>query len=132
MRTSLIRVVSGAALAATAVFTLAGTASAATPAAKAHTTLSIVESKGTIKSGQKDLVTGVLKSGKTGLAKEVVILDRVSGKKLIRVSAKLTGKGGVASFVVSPKATTKYEIVFSDTKKLDAAHSGVVTVVVKK
>lgn len=132
MRTSLTRVASGAVLAATAVFALAGAASAATPAAKAHTTLSIAESKTTIKAGQKDVVSGTLAVGKKGLAKEVVILDRVAGKKLVPVSAQLTGKAGKVAFVVKPKATTKYELVFRGTTKLAATHSGVVTAVVKK
>jgi F0F1-type ATP synthase alpha subunit len=132
MRSSLTRAVAGVAIASAAIFAVASSASAATTVAKAHTTLSIVESKSTIKAGQKDLVAGTLKAGKTGLAKEIVLLDRVSGKKLIPVAVELTGKAGNASFTVAPKTTTKYELVFLGTKKLAASHSGVVTVVVKK
>jgi hypothetical protein len=132
MRTSLTRVVAGAAIVSAAVFGVASGAGAATTAAKTHTTLSIVQSKNTIKVGQSDSVSGTLKAGKTGLAKEVVVLDRISGKKLIPLAVHLTGKGGNVSFTVKPKVTTKYELVFSGTKKLAATHSGVVTTVVKK
>jgi hypothetical protein len=132
MRTSLTRAFTGAAVAAAAVVTLAGSASAAVPAAKAHTTLSIVEQRSTITRGQKDTVSGTLLAGKKPAAKEIVLLDRVVGHKLIRVNVELTSKTGSVSFVVKPTATTKYELVFSGTNKLAASHSGVVTTVVKK
>lgn len=134
MRTSFTRVAAGIAIAAAAVLTVAGTASAATasPAAKAHTTLSIVESRTWIKAGQKDVISGDLRTGKVPVAGKVVVLDRIVGKKLIPVQFDLTGKAGRVHFVVRPKVTARYMLVFPGTKKLHATHSGVVTVVVKK
>jgi hypothetical protein len=132
MRAPLTRAVSGVAIATAAVLALAVPASAKTvPPAKVHTTLSIVEAKSTIVRGQKDLVSGTLKAGKKAAAKEVVFLDRVAGRKLIPVRAELTSKVGRVSFVVEPKVTTRYELVFRGTKRLAASHSGVVTTVVK-
>lgn len=128
MRTSLIRAASSAAVAAVASLALVGTANAAPVHEKVHTTLSIVAFRNVIKAGHKDVVGGALRAGKHGLAKEVVILDRVVGGKLEPVNVELTNKHGVVAFIVRPKATTKYELVFKGTKKLAGTHSGVVTV----
>jgi len=111
---------------------VAGTASAGTTApVKAHTTLSIVAARNKIKAGQKDAVGGTLLAGKTPLAGKIIILDRVEGKKLVPVQDGLTGKAGRVRFIVAPKTTAKYELVFLGTKKLAATHSGVVTIIVK-
>jgi hypothetical protein len=133
MRTSMTRAFTGAAIAGAAVVALAGSAGATTvPAAKEHTTLSIVEQRSTITRGQKDTVSGALLADKKPAAKEIVLLDRVAGRTLVRVNVALTSKTGSVSFVVKPTVTTKYELVFQGTSKLAASHSGVVTTVVKK
>jgi len=109
MRRFLTRAAVGTAIAAAAVLTVAGTAGAAAkPAAKAPTTLSIVEAKTSIKPGQTDVIGGTLKSGKSPLAGKIIILDRVVGKKLVPVKDAVTGKAGNAAFVVKPKATARY------------------------
>jgi len=133
MRTSLTRVAAGTAIAAAAVLTVAGTASAATgsPAAKAPTALSIAEAKATIKAGQKDVVGGFLRSGKAPLAGQVVWLDQVAGSSVKPVQQGQTARNGGVEFTVAPKSTTRYVLVFAGGKKLAATHSGVVTVVVK-
>jgi hypothetical protein len=130
MRTYLTRVASSAAVAAVAALALAGPANA-TPVpvpAKAHTTLSIVEFRNVIKAGQKDVVGGTLRSHGTGLAREVVLLDRLVGGKFVPWKVQLTNKAGRVAFTVSPGVTARYELVFRGTEKLAHTHSGIVTV----
>lgn len=132
MRASLIRAASSAAVAAVAALALAGAANAAVVHKvvhkKVHTTLSIVEFRNVIKAGQKDVVSGALRAGRIGLAKEAVILDRVVGGKLVPVNVELTNKAGTVAFIVRPRVTTRYQLVFEGTKGLARTHSGVVTV----
>lgn len=140
MRTYLNRMASGAAVAAVAALALAGPANASTvpgPApvpvlAKAHTTLSIVESKTAIRAGHRDVISGDLREGtfghEVGRAKEVVFLDRWYGKKLVEVRVGLTNKNGRVWFTVSPKVTARYVLVFKGAEHLARTHSGVVTV----
>jgi hypothetical protein len=128
MRKSLTRAVAGAAAATAVTLALTGTANATVVPAKLHTTLSIVELRNVIKAGQKDVVSGVLRAGRFGLPREVVVLDRLVGGKFVPVQAGLTNKAGAVGFVVKPKVTARYELVFPGTKKLARTHSGVVTV----
>ena len=134
MRISLTRAIAGTAIAAVAALTVAGTASAATSTtpAKAPTTLSLVEAKGKIIVGQKDVLTGTLLSGKTPVVKKVVELYRwgVNAKRWIPVEVDLTGKYGHVFFTVRPAATTKYELVFHGNAKFAASRSNLATVVV--
>jgi hypothetical protein len=136
MRKYLTRVASSAAVAAVAALSLAGPANASPVPAKTHTTLSIVEYKTHIVAGHRDYIGGTLRAGAlghaTGRAREVVLLDRFYGKKLVPVRAGLTNWAGHISFTVSPDVTARYELVFRGTGKLDRTHSGVVTVKVIK
>jgi hypothetical protein len=129
MRTSLTRAVSGLAVAAAAMLTLAGPANAA-PAhlVRAHTTLSIVESRNVIKAGHKDVISGRLASRGIGLSKHVVYLDRLVGKKFVPVRVGLTGARGGISFSVWPDVTARYELVYHGNTVFAPTHSGVVTV----
>ncbi len=129
MRTSLTRAAAGAAVAAATVLALAGPAYATpTPAsARAHTTLSIVESKSVIKDGQTAVVRGRLAHGKTGEGAETVYLDHWAGKTLVLVRTGLTNASGVVAFTVEPGVTSRYELVFKGTTTLAPSHSGVVT-----
>jgi hypothetical protein len=125
--------VSVAAVTAAAGLAIAGTAIASSPAARPQptprpTTLAIDGAKTVIKLGQKDIITGRLMTGKKGLGKEMVILDRVQGTKLVPVRADLTNSAGNVLFKVRPKVTTQYELVFAGTAKLAASHSKVITV----
>jgi hypothetical protein len=132
MRTSLTRAVSGVAVAAAAVLTLAGPANAA-PAhvVRVHTTLSIVESRNVIKAGQRDVIGGRLASRGIGLGKHVVYLDRWTGKKFVAVQAEVTGPKGGVSFTVRPGVTARYELVYRGNAVYAPTHSGIVTVKVK-
>jgi 5-hydroxyisourate hydrolase-like protein (transthyretin family) len=132
MRTSMTRTIVGAAVAAAAVVALAGSAGATTtpPPAKAPTTLSIAERSGTIIQGQKNTVSGTLLAATKPVAKQIVLLDRVVGTKLVRANVQLTSKAGKVSFTVKPAVTTKYELRFLGSNTLAASHSGVVTTVV--
>jgi flagellar capping protein FliD len=121
MRTStLTRAATVATVAAAASLAAAGTASAVTPVVAAKTVLTA--------SASKDVITGTLTAGKKDLAKEVVTLEAVSGKKLIAVGKAVTSKAGKVTFTVKPKATTKYELVFKGAKGLAGSASKVVTI----
>jgi hypothetical protein len=127
MRKSLTRALAGTAIAATAVLTAAGTASATTPA---PTTLSISASATTITVGQHDTISGALLSGTTPVANKVVLLDKVVGTTLVFVDARHTGALGKVNFVVVPKATVTYELVFRGTAAFAASNSTPLTVTV--
>jgi hypothetical protein len=134
MRTTLTRLLAGTAVAATAVLTVAGTASATTPPPKAPTTLSIVLARNTITVGQKDTVGGTLASKGTPLPGRTIQLDRwlPAVKKWSAFEEKKTGvKGGVA-FVVAPVVTTSYRLVFLGGPNYKYTHSGSVTARVVK
>ncbi len=131
MRSTLTRVLAGTAIAATAVLTAAGTASATTPP-KAPTTLSIVTSRTTITVGQTVVVSGVLKSGSTPLAFKPVVLERFFNKKWTAVAAKITSKAGAVSFPRKPPVgTVSFKLVYFGNAKYAATRSAVATVVVK-
>ena len=103
-----------------------------TPAVKLPTTLSIVESKTSIHPGGRDTISGTLMSGIKPLAGKVIWLYRVTLKgKLIAVQVELTGPAGRVHFVVRPKVTAAYALVFKGTAKYAATHSGIVIVIVK-
>ena len=133
MRSTLTRILIGAAIAATAVGGAVGTAGAAGATTKTHTTLSIVESRSTITAGQSDNISGTLRAGKAPTNKKTIELKRwnVHLKKWVLLQANLTGKNGFVRFTVSPSFTSRYELVFPGTKTLAYSHSGVVTVHVK-
>jgi hypothetical protein len=102
------------------------------PVSRAHTTLSIVESRNHIKAGQADLISGRLASRGIGLGQHVVYLDRIAGKSLVAVQAEVTGPHGGVSFTVRPDVTARYELVYRGNATFDPTHSGIVTVRVIK
>jgi hypothetical protein len=128
MRSSITRAAAGAAVAAATVLALAGPASAATANPRVHTTLSIVESKNVINAGKTDKISGRLAAKGVGLAGKTVYLDRVSGKTLVAVQARLTGPAGGVAFTVSPGVTARYELVYLGNSVYGPTHSGIVTV----
>lgn len=134
MRISLTRVVAVAAIASAAVLPLASTAGAATTVTKAPTTLSITESKATIVPGHADVISSVLRSGKTMLAKRTVDLYRYDATAMawVLAGASPTGKSGRVSFTVKPARTTEYLLEFHGSKTLAASRSGMARVVVAK
>ena len=77
-----------------------------------------------------DAVTGVLSSGRTGLARETVALEARTGVKprwkVIAIGS--TGTGGAITFdVVAPKAKTQFKYVFAGDASYRASHSNVIT-----
>jgi hypothetical protein len=132
MRTSLTRVLAGVALAATAVVAAAGTAGATTTP-KTPTDLSIVATKSTITVGQWDTIAGTLRAKGAAEGNKVVELYRwnYKHKKWELTRATLTNKAGTAKFTFKPAFTDKWELIYHGNAKLAAAHSGVVTIVVK-
>jgi hypothetical protein len=135
-RSLLIRTAAVATAAAAASLAIAGLAGASSPPAPKPTTpkpttLAIDEAKKVIKLGQKDIITGRLMAGKRGIGDQTVVLDTVNGTTLTEVKAKVTNSGGNVLFMVRPKVTTQYELVFAGTSKLAASDSKVITVTVR-
>jgi hypothetical protein len=134
MRTFLTRAIAGTAIATAAALTAAGVASAATSTTpvKAPTTLTVVAAKAEITVGQKDLLTGTLKTGSKPVVRQIVRLYRynVKAKKWILNEAHVTGKYGHVFFTVKPAVTSTYELVFRGSAKFAASRSNHVTIVV--
>jgi hypothetical protein len=134
MRTSLTRAIAGTAMAAAAVLTVIGTASAATSTTpvKAPTTLTLVAAKAKITVGQKDVLTGTLLTGTKPVVRQVVRLYRynVKAKKWILNEAHVTGKYGHVFFTVKPVVTSTYELVFLGSARFAASRSNHATIVV--
>jgi hypothetical protein len=133
MRTSLTRAVAGVAIAATAVLAAVGTAGVASattnaPTTKSPTTLTLVDAKASIHLGQKDLLTGTLKSGSTPLANRVVSLKRDVKGTWVFIEAGHTGGLGHVFFPVQPATTTAYKVFFAGGPKYLASSSNVVIV----
>lgn len=63
-----------------------------------------------------------------GLAGRVVFLDRVTPKGLAKVGRERTGLHGRVAFVVAPKATARFVLVFEGSPRLHSSHSRVVAV----
>lgn len=63
-----------------------------------------------------------------GLDRRVVFLDRITSKGLVRVGRERTGAHGRVAFVVDPKATAAFVLVFRGTELFHSSHSRVVLV----
>jgi hypothetical protein len=97
--------------------------------AKPDTSLSIRVSKGVVKPGDTVRIAGVLKGEKSGIAGKTVRLDVAAiGGKFVVVGRSATNKAGGVAFVVTPKVTERYKLVFKGAKRLAPAHSAVVTI----
>jgi hypothetical protein len=135
MRVKLVRLIAGTAAGLAAVLMVAGPANAAThPAAKTPTTLSITESRTTISPGESDRIGGGLLTGTKPVAGKVVYLYdySTSAKKWESVAGEYTSSAGRVAFIVTPRHTTNYELVFHGTSTLAASHSGGATVLVAR
>jgi hypothetical protein len=99
---------------------------------KAATTLTIAVDESTITAGHLDIISGTLTTGSTPNARRIVELYRYDAKtqKWIPARVNLTHKGGLVQFVVRPRATAEYELVYHGNKALDAARSTPVTITV--
>ena len=129
MRTLLTRALAGIAIATASVLTAAGTASAA-PRVSVPTTLSITDTRAVIKLGQTDIIGGTLRSGAKPLAAQIVLLEELVKGKLIFLDARFTDTSGNLSFLVRPRITTFYELVFQGSPGFERTSSGIAKVVV--
>jgi hypothetical protein len=114
------------------MLSLAATANAAPVSHPSKTPTALSVKASPAKGHTKASIAGTLTWGRgKPIAKEVVALDIVNGKKLIPAGVAHTARNGTVSFSVAPKKTTAYELVFSGTKALGGSHSGIVLVRVK-
>lgn len=129
MRRALMLAAAGTTIAA-GMLSVTATANAATLPRphSAPTSLAVHVSLANARTHGRDTVTGTLTSGRKALAGEVVALDVVNGRRLTPAGTAVTNRNGSVSFVVTPRGTTTYELVFAGTRTLAASHSGVVTV----
>jgi hypothetical protein len=76
-----------------------------------------------------DVVSGVLRSDGTGVAKETVALKARTGvrPRWAVVATGTTGTTGGISFTVTPKVKTQFELVFAGDPTYRASHSNVIT-----
>jgi hypothetical protein len=98
------------------------------PPSRAHTTLSIVESKSVIEAGQTDEVSGRLDAHGAGLGGRLVYLYRVYGTTLVQKQVLATGPAGGVVFTVTPGITARFELVYKGSAAYFPTHSGIVTV----
>jgi 5-hydroxyisourate hydrolase-like protein (transthyretin family) len=96
--------------------------------------LSIRIFRSSINPGGTDAITGVLRVGSTTLGNRTVLLQSRPGSNhdWQTVQSKQTGAHGFVRFLVSPKVTKQYRLVFRTTQNFYRAISAVVTVIVRK
>jgi hypothetical protein len=127
---SLIRIMTAAAIASAAVLTATGAVGAApVPARLSRTSLSAQGSLPWIQHARRVYISGVLTEGTAGLAGEVVYLDAsVGGGRFSVLRQSTTSHAGGIQFAVWPTGTTRYELVFTGTSKLAASRSPIVMI----
>jgi len=123
-------VAAAAAIAATGAIATAGAAGAAThPARRLPTHLSIVKLRAVAHHQHLTVIAGRLTSFRFPLRGQEVLLDRrTPGSGWIVAGHERTGRFGDVAFVVSPKVTARYALVFAGTGNFRASQSRVVTV----
>jgi hypothetical protein len=132
MRTSLLtRAAAIAAVTVATAFAVTGTADAAPTYASARTlptSLSIHVNPGSIKPGQRAIVSGVLKTGNKGLADEVIQVywAPLPGRKFTKIGTATTNEAGAFKFAVSPPRTRLCLLGFNGTSEFSASHSRIV------
>jgi hypothetical protein len=118
-----------AVIATTGAMATAGAASASTHhARRLPTHLSALRTRAVAHHKHTFVIAGRLTTSRMPLRGRVVFLDRIAGKSSVKVGRERTNKAGVAAFVVDPKATARFVLVFEGTRKLHSSHSGVVVV----
>ena len=134
MRPSLLTragsVAAAAAIATTGAIATAGAAGAATPPARRLPThLSIVKLRAIANHKHVTVIAGRLTSLRFSLRGKEVFLDRKTpASGWIVVGHEQTSRFGDVAFVVNPKVTARYALVFDGTRNFRASHSQVVTV----
>lgn len=133
MRASLMTragsVAAAAVIATTGAMATAGTASASTHhARRLPTHLAALKARAVAHHKHVFVVAGRLSTSRLLLPGRVVFLDRIAGKSLVKVGRERTNHAGVAAFVVDPKVTARFVLVFEGTRHLHSSHSRVVLV----
>jgi hypothetical protein len=117
---------------------LAGWSSAALaatnrPSHKQSTTLSISASRKAVTPGSSDAISGQLRSGKSGVAKQTVDLEgRSAGHNWAMLARAATRSNGSVGFTVKPDQTEQYRLLYPGSANYDPSQSGVVTVEVSR
>jgi hypothetical protein len=93
-----------------------------------RTHLSVVKVKAAGHRKHMFVIAGLLTTFRHVLQGRVVFLDRIAGRHLVKVARGRTDRAGVAAFVVDPKATTVFVLVFEGTPRLHSSHSRVVVI----
>jgi len=133
MRASLMTragsVAAAAVIATTGAMATAGAASASTHAARRLPThLAALKARAVAHHKHVFVVAGRLSVFRFPLRDRLVSLDRITGKSLVRIGHERTNGAGVAAFVVDPKVTARFVLVFDGTRHLHSSHSRVVLV----
>jgi hypothetical protein len=137
MRASLLTragsVAAAAAIATTGAMATAGAASASTHQARHHarrlpTHLSAGKARAAAHRRHVFVIAGRLTTFGFPLRDRLVVLDRIVGRSLVRVGHGCTNRAGVAAFVVDPKVTARFVLIFEGTRHLHSSHSRIVVV----
>jgi hypothetical protein len=126
-------VAAAAVIATTGAMATAGAASASTHHARHHarrlpTHLSAFKARAVAHHKHVFVIAGRLTTFRFPLRDRKIVLDRISGKSLVKVGAEYTNKAGIAAFVVDPKVTARFVLVFEGTRHLHSSRSRVLVV----
>jgi hypothetical protein len=112
---------------------LTGAVASADTTPKAHTSLSIRATHGSINPGGGDVVRGQLQSSDGHNAgRRIVLMQHPTGSTAwTKVARHRTNRHGVVGFQVTPDVTTGYQLVFDGNKQQWGSRSGIVTVRVR-
>jgi hypothetical protein len=122
-------VAAAAVIATTGAMVTAGAASASTHhARRLPTHLSALKARAVAHHKRTFVIAGRLTTFRLRLPGRLVTLDRIAGKSLVKVGRERTNHAGVAAFVVDPKVTARFVLVFEGTRHLHSSHSRVVLV----
>jgi hypothetical protein len=118
------------AIAVTGAMVTTGAASAATTRVhRLPTHLSIAKRHAVEHHRRITLIGGDLRSHRTPLRDKVVYLERrTPGTKWTVIGHEVTNRRGGVAFVVNPKVTARFALVFKGSPNFQASHSRVVTV----
>jgi hypothetical protein len=122
-------VAAAAVIATTGAMATAGAASASTHhARRLPTHLSAFKARAVAHHKHVFVIAGRLTTFRFPLRDRKIVLDRISGKSLVKVGAEYTNKAGIAAFVVDPKVTARFVLVFEGTRHLHSSRSRVLVV----
>jgi hypothetical protein len=133
MRSSLMTragsVAAAAVIATTGAMATAGAASASTHhARRLPTHLAALKARAVAHQKHVFVVAGRLTTLRSPLQGRLIVLERIVGKSVVRIGDERTNHAGVAAFVVDPKVTARFVLVFEGTRHLHSSHSRIVLV----